>query len=93
MATTVESSRPALVNDAGAFVAPANYGNGFRARVGYWPAVRASALDRVSSRFRGTGVSEGLSTGSRANDLCIDAGDANTVIPESKACLCRLEKL
>ncbi len=33
---------------------------------------------RAWSRFRGTGVSEGLSTGSRANDLCIDAGDANT---------------
>jgi len=36
---------------------------------------------------------QGLSKGSRANDLCIDAGDANTVIPESKACLCKLVKL
>jgi formate dehydrogenase major subunit len=35
---------------------------------------------------------QGLSTGARANDLCIDAGDANTTIPESKACLCRIEK-
>ena len=35
----------------------------------------------------------GLSTGSRANDLCIDAGDANTAIPEYKACLCRIEKM
>jgi formate dehydrogenase major subunit len=36
---------------------------------------------------------KGLSTGSRANDLCIDAGDANTVIPEYKACLCKIEKM
>lgn len=34
----------------------------------------------------------GLGTGSRANDLCIDAFDANTRIPEYKACLCRIEK-
>jgi formate dehydrogenase major subunit len=34
----------------------------------------------------------GLSQGSRANDLCIDAFDANTQIPEYKACLCRIEK-
>lgn len=33
---------------------------------------------------------KGLSTGSRANDLCIDAWDANTMIPEYKACLCRI---
>jgi anaerobic selenocysteine-containing dehydrogenase len=36
---------------------------------------------------------KGLSTGSRANDLCIDAWDANTMIPEYKACLCRIVKL
>jgi formate dehydrogenase major subunit len=36
---------------------------------------------------------QGLSKGSRANDLCIDAGDANTTIPESKACLCKIEKI
>ena len=35
----------------------------------------------------------GLSTGSRANDLTIDAGDANTYIPEFKACLCKIEKM
>ncbi len=34
---------------------------------------------------------KGLSTGSRANDLTIDAYDANTQIPEYKACLCRIE--
>ncbi len=35
---------------------------------------------------------QGLGTGSRANDLCIDSWDANTTIPESKACLCWLEQ-
>ncbi|HEY3316833.1 MAG TPA: molybdopterin-dependent oxidoreductase [Coriobacteriia bacterium] len=34
----------------------------------------------------------GLSVGSRANDLCIDSYDANTMIPEYKACLCKIEK-
>jgi anaerobic selenocysteine-containing dehydrogenase len=33
---------------------------------------------------------KGLSTGSRANDLCIDAWDANSQIPEYKACLCKI---
>jgi anaerobic selenocysteine-containing dehydrogenase len=67
-----------------------NFGKGFRARVG----VGLSGNQRV-----GAGVvaipwhwgEQGLSTGSRANDLCIDAGDANTVIPEYKACLCWIE--
>ena len=35
----------------------------------------------------------GLSTGSRANDLCMDSFDANTRIPEYKACLCNIEKI
>ena len=81
-----------IVNDAGATVVPANYGQGFRARVG-------SGLQ--NNQRVGMGVvaipwhwgEQGLSTGSRANDLCIDAGDANTVIPESKACLCKIEKM
>jgi formate dehydrogenase major subunit len=70
----------------------AAYGDGFRARVG----VGLEANQRV-----GAGVvaipwhwgDKGLSTGSRANDLCIDAWDANTQIPEYKACLCRIEKI
>jgi anaerobic selenocysteine-containing dehydrogenase len=69
-----------------------NFGKGFKARVG----VGLSGNQRVAP-----GVvaipwhwgEQGLSTGSRANDLCIDAGDANTVIPEYKACLCWLEKV
>lgn len=35
--------------------------------------------------------STGLSTGATANDLCIDALDASTTMPESKACLCKIE--
>ena len=69
-----------------------DYGDGFKARVG----IGVQTNQRV-----GAGVvaipwhwgEKGLSTGSRANDLCIDAGDANTVIPEYKACLCRIEKM
>jgi len=68
------------------------YGNGFRARVG---------TGLSASQKTGRGVvaipwhwgDKGLSTGSRANDLTIDAGDANTTIPEYKACLCRIEKI
>lgn len=67
-------------------------GQGYRARVG----VGLKDNQRV-----GEGVvaipwhwgDRGLSTGSRANDLCIDAWDANTQIPEYKACLCRIEKI
>jgi formate dehydrogenase major subunit len=68
------------------------YGNGFRARVG---------TGLTAGQKTGVGVvaipwhwgDKGLSTGSRANDLCIDATDANSVIPEYKACLCRIEKM
>ena len=67
-------------------------GKGYRARVG----VGLKDNQRV-----GEGVvaipwhwgDRGLSTGSRANDLCIDAWDPNTQIPEYKACLCRIEKI
>jgi anaerobic selenocysteine-containing dehydrogenase len=70
----------------------AKYGDGFRARVGSG----LSASQRVGVGVVGIPYhwgDRGLSTGSRANDLCIDAGDANTTMPEYKACLCRLEKL
>lgn len=68
------------------------YGSGFRARIG----AGLSGQQRVAK-----GVvaipwhwgDKGLSTGSRANDLTIDAMDANTTIPEYKACLCRLERI
>jgi anaerobic selenocysteine-containing dehydrogenase len=65
------------------------WARGFKARVG----VGVQTNQRVAA-----GVvaipwhwgDKGLSTGSRANDLCIDAWDANTMIPEYKACLCRI---
>ncbi|MDZ4169959.1 MAG: molybdopterin-dependent oxidoreductase [Coriobacteriia bacterium] len=79
-------------NQEGRTVGAAGFAKGFRARVGGG----LQANQRV-----GRGVvaipwhwgDRGLSAGSRANDLCIDAGDANTYIPEYKACLCKIEKL
>lgn len=69
-----------------------HWARGFKARVG----VGLQSNQRVAP-----GVvaipwhwgDKGLSTGSRANDLCIDAWDANSQIPEYKACLCRIVKL
>jgi anaerobic selenocysteine-containing dehydrogenase len=70
----------------------AQFGKGFRARVDN----TVTSMQRVAP-----GVvaipwhwgDRGLSQGSRANDLCIDAFDANTAIPEYKACLCRIQKI
>ncbi len=68
------------------------YGEGFIARVGTGlPTNQRVARGVVAIPWHWG--DRGLSTGSRANDLCIDAGDANTYIPEYKACLCRLEKM
>lgn len=36
--------------------------------------------------------SQGLSTGASANEVCIDALDKTALIPESKACICRIYK-
>jgi formate dehydrogenase major subunit len=66
------------------------WAKGFKARVG----VGTLANQRVAP---GTVAipwhwgDRGLGVGSRANDLCIDSWDANTRIPEYKACLCRIE--
>ena len=68
------------------------WARGFKARVG----VGLQSNQRVAA-----GVvaipwhwgDKGLGTGSRANDLCIDAWDANTTIPEYKACLCKIQKM
>jgi anaerobic selenocysteine-containing dehydrogenase len=68
------------------------YGDGFRARVG----AGLSSSQRIGPGVVGIPFhwgDRGLSTGSRANDLTIDAGDANTTMPEYKACLCRIEKI
>ena len=66
-----------------------HWARGFKARVG----VGLQSNQRVAP-----GVvaipwhwgDKGLSTGSRANDLCIDSWDANSQIPEYKACLCKI---
>jgi anaerobic selenocysteine-containing dehydrogenase len=69
-----------------------HWARGFKARVG----VGMDSNQRVA---RGVVAipwhwgDKGLATGSRANDLCIDAWDANTWIPEYKACLCRIVRL
>lgn len=68
------------------------FARGFRARI---------SVGSQSNQRTGVGVvaipwhwgDRGLSTGSRANDLCLDAMDANTTIPEYKVCLCRLEEM
>jgi formate dehydrogenase major subunit len=68
-----------------------NFGKGFRARVG----VGLQSNQRVPAGIVAIPWhwgDRGLSTGARANDLCIDASDANTQIPEYKACLCKIEK-
>jgi formate dehydrogenase major subunit len=70
----------------------ANYGSGFRARVGSGLAANQKVAVGVCAIPWHWG-DRGLSTGSRANDITIDAMDANTTIPEYKACLCRLEKM
>jgi len=77
--------------DQAAATPGSTFARGFRAKVG----VGLQNNQRV-----GQGVvaipfhwgNKGLSVGSRANDLCIDAFDANTIIPEYKACLCRIER-
>jgi formate dehydrogenase major subunit len=68
-----------------------NFGKGFRARVGVGVDTNQRVAKGVVAIPWHWGDA-GLSTGARANDLCIDAMDANTTIPESKACLCKIEK-
>lgn len=83
---STQASQGLLSPNAGTFA------KGFVARVG----VGTADNQRV-----GPGVvaipwhwgERGLSRGSRANDLTVDAGDANTTIPEYKACLCKIRKI
>lgn len=68
------------------------YGEGFRARVGVGLQDNQRVAPGVVAIPWHWG-DKGLSTGSRANDITIDAVDANTTIPEYKVALCRLEKM
>jgi len=70
----------------------AGFARGFKARVGVGlKSNQRVAPGVVAIPWHWGDV--GLSTGSRANDLCIDAVDANTSIPEYKACLCQIAKI
>lgn len=88
----VITARGDSVGTQNAITTGAPFAKGFVARVG----VGLQTNQRV-----GRGVvaipwhwgDRGLSTGSRANDLTMDSGDANTTIPEYKACLCNIVKL
>jgi len=87
-----KGTQNAITTGSDGVMGSSTFAKGFRARVG----VGLQPNQRV-----GPGVvaipwhwgDRGLSTGSRANDLCIDAFDANTLIPEYKACLCKIVKL
>jgi len=68
------------------------WARGFKARVGVGLASNQRVAEGVVAIPWHWG-DKGLSTGSRANDLCIDAWDANTMIPEYKACLCKISKI
>ncbi len=68
---------------------PAGWAKGFKARVGTGLQGNQRVAKGVVAIPWHWG-DRGLSTGSRANDLCIDAGDANMMIPEYKACLCEI---
>ncbi len=69
-----------------------SFAKGFKARVGVGTLANQRVAPGVVAIPWHWGE-RGLSKGSRANDLCIDAWDANTTIPESKACLCRIRKV
>lgn len=74
-------------------VAPtAGWAKGFRARVGSGTLANQRVAPGTVAIPWHWGE-RGLGIGSRANDLCIDAWDANTMIGEFKVCLCRVEKV
>ncbi len=92
MVNVITARSNSTTDEQGRTDGAAGFAKGFRARVG-------GGLQANQRVARGVVAipwhwgDRGLSTGSRANDLTIDAGDANTYIPEYKACLCKIEKL
>lgn len=66
--------------------------------IGPWVAVVGSGTGNTVKVAPGTVAipwhwgNRGLATGPTANDLCIDANDKSTTMPESKACLCKIQK-
>ncbi len=83
--TSDELGRSKIDGDSGGFA------KGFRARVGVGTVANQRVAPGVVAIPWHWGE-RGLSKGSRANDLTIDANDANTRIPEYKACLCKIQK-
>lgn len=90
--TARADSMGTLTNDVPAIFKTAGWSKGFKARVGAGTQGNQRVAPGVVAIPWHWG-DQGLSKGARANDLCIDSGDANTTIPESKACLCNLVKL
>lgn len=80
------------VNDPLSPLDAGDWAKGFRARVGVGTLANQRVAPGVVAIPWHWG-DRGLGTGSRANDLCIDAWDANTRIPEFKACLCKIKKV
>jgi formate dehydrogenase major subunit len=68
------------------------WNKGFKARVGVGTLANQRVAPGVVAIPWHWG-DRGLGTGARANDLCIDSWDANTRIPEYKACMCRIAKV
>ena len=85
------ASQEALVAD-GDLAPVAGWAKGFKARVGVGTLANQRVAPGVVAIPWHWG-DRGLGVGSRANDLCIDSWDANTRIPEYKACLCKIEKV
>jgi formate dehydrogenase major subunit len=69
-----------------------SWNKGFKARVGVGTQDNQRVAPGVVAIPWHWG-DRGLGTGARANDLCIDAWDANTRIPEYKTCLCKIQKV
>jgi formate dehydrogenase major subunit len=88
--TTARSN--STTDQQGRTVGAAGFAKGFRARVGTGLQSNQRVAPGVVAIPWHWG-DRGLSTGSRANDLTIDAWDANTFIPEYKACLCKIAKI
>lgn len=87
----VITARSNSTTDEEARTTISGWAKGFKARVGVGTLANQRVAPGVVAIPWHWG-DRGLGVGSRANDLCIDAWDANTTIPEYKACLCRIEK-
>jgi formate dehydrogenase major subunit len=87
-----QANRTVKASDHPEIGAKTGWARGFKARVGVGLQSNQRVAEGVVAIPWHWG-DKGLSTGSRANDLCIDAWDANSQIPEYKACLCKIQKM